>query len=350
VNVSALTGSDIVKSRHLTRLLTLALVTLFAAAAVPDAVAQFKAAPEGGFPPPQGQVAFVRDGNLWLMNADGSNAREVVVSGRLANKVVWAPDNMEILYCQSGVMNYELPGGGGGAIKLYDIFNSSLDNPQIIKPTTQDAQSSSPAFFPDGKLIAYMVNLHSFDVHAELPNYQVFVAGVTGSPSAKPLNKGKITPKFQLMTPAVSPDGSTIAACVTDEEAIASPTQVIGIAFFPATGFSSGTPDEWKEKAKAIPIAFGPSYSPDGRFMAFADGTTRPRSLALWEVERGVKRTIYTPALGYEVNTTAPSWSPDGNWLVFANGKGNVMLIDRNGKNLKPLTAQGTDAFPAFSN
>lgn len=327
-----------------------AIFALVVLAGTDPALAQFKNAPAtGGFPLPTGQIAFIREKDVWLMEADGSNAHELVTTGRADNRVVWSPDNQEILYCQYGVMNYDLPGGGGGAVKLYDVFAVRMDNPKLPKQISQDALSSSPAYFPDGKLIAYVVNLHSFDVHAELPNYQVYVAGVYGNPSAKPLNTGKLTSKLQLNFPAVSPDGKTIAVCVTDEQQVATPQQVYGIAFVSASGFTAD-PDTFKKNNIAIRGGFGPSYSPDGRFVAFIDATTKPRSLSIWDVEKKSKKVIFTAPGGNDLNTSAPSWSSDGNWIVFATNKGNVMLVDRGGKNSKLLTAQGTDAFPAFSN
>lgn len=75
----------------------------------PVAEAQFKDAPAGGFPPPSGRIAFMRDQDVWIMNADGSGARQLAPSGRASNRLAWSPDNAEVLFCQEGFQQYQLP-------------------------------------------------------------------------------------------------------------------------------------------------------------------------------------------------------------------------------------------------
>jgi Tol biopolymer transport system component len=324
-------------------------MTLALCSVAPAARAQFKEAPEGGFPPPAGRIAFMRDQDVWIMNADGSGARQLVASGRAANRVVWSPDNAEILFCQDGFQQYQLPSGGGGKIKLYDIFAARVDAPGNVKQITTDAMSSSPSYFPDGARIAFTRNLNTFDLTKEVPNYQVYVAGTYGNPKPKSLNLGEASVLLQLMGPAVSPDGKQIACVVTNEKALASPKQTLGIAIFPAEGFK-GTPEEGYAAAAKIPTSAGPSWSPDGRYLALVDASSDPRSLAVYDVARQTRRVIYKPLKGFDLTTAPPSWSSDGNWLVFANSKGTILMVDRNGANLKALTKGGTDANPAFSN
>lgn len=310
---------------------------------------QFKSAPEGGFPPPAGRIAFMRNQDLWIMNADGSGAKQLIASGRAGNRLVWSPDNAELLFCQEGFQQYELPGGGGGKIKLYDIFAVRAETPGPFKQITTDAMSSSPSYFPDGNRVAYARNLNTFDLTKEVPNYQVYVAGTYGTPKPKLLHQGEPTTALQLLSPDVSPDGKQIACVVTNEVALASPKQTLGIAIFPSEGFS-GTPEEAYKAAAKIPTASGPSWSPDGRYVAFVDATADPRSLALYDVARGTRKVIYKPLKGFDLTSAPPSWSSDGNWLVFGNNKGTILMVDRNGANLKALTKGGLDTNPAFSN
>ena len=311
--------------------------------------AQFKAAPEGGYPPPTGQIAFSRDRDLWLMEADGSNPREIVTSSRLANKIVWSPDNQEILFCQDGYQQYVLPNGGGGKIKLYDIFATRVASPKSIKQVTTDAISASPSYFPDGDRIAFTRNLSALDLSKEVPLFQVYVGGTYGSPLPKNVNLGSATPDLQLLTPAVSPDGKQIAVAVTRADLMASPKPTLGIAIIPAKGFK-GTMEEWTDKAAQIPVSSGPAWSPDGRYLAYVDISENPRSLALYDFERELNRVIYEPLKGFDLISASPSWSPDGNWIVFGNVKGSILMVDRNGRNLKSLTRSGSDSYPMFSN
>jgi len=325
------------------------LTLLLAAGPTTDTVAQFKNAPEGGFPPPTGQVAFSRDRDLWVMGADGSNPRALVTSGRLANRIVWSPDNSEILYCQDGFQQYQLPSGGGGKIKLYDIFATRTTGSGGTKQITTDAISASPSYFPGGSRIAFTRNMHALDLTKEVPNFQVFVGGTYGNPEPVNLNKGKVSTALQLLTPAVSPDGTKIACAVTNEETLSSPKQTMGIVIFPAEGFE-GTLKQWYDEAAKIPVASGPAWSPDGRYLAYVDISKDPRTLALYDFEREMSRVIYEPLRGFDLTSSPPSWSADGNWLVFSNVKGNVLMVDKNGGSLQALTKRGSDAYPVFSN
>jgi Tol biopolymer transport system component len=325
------------------------LAVLLAAGPTTDTVAQFKNAPEGGFPPPTGQIAFVRDRDLWIMGADGSDARQLVSSGRLANRVEWSPDNTEILFCQDGFQQYQLPSGGGGKIKLYDIFATRAAGKGGTKQVTTDAISASPSYFPGGDRIAFTRNIHALDLTKEVPNFQVFVGGTYGDPKPVNLNKGKVSTQLQLLTPAVSPDGKKIACAITNEETLSSAKQVLGIVIFPAEGFK-GTLKQWYDEAAKIPVASGPTWSPDGRYLAYVDASKDPRSLALYDFERELSQVIYAPLRGFDLASNSPSWSSDGNWLVFSNVKGNVLMVDKNGGGLQALTKRGSDAYPVFSN
>lgn len=325
------------------------MVALCAAGNAPDTWAQFKEAPSGGFPPPTGRIAFMREQDLWIMKADGTEPKQLAASGRASNRLVWSPDNAEILFCQEGFQQYQLPSGGGGRIKLYDIFAMRVETPGSTKQLTSDAMSSSPSYFPDGNRIAFSRNLNTFDLTKEVPNYQVYVGGTYGQPKPKSLNLGDIHSGVQLLSPDVSPDGKKIACVVTNEEALSSPRQTLGIAIVPAEGFG-GTPKEWFEKAAKIPSSSAPSWSPDGRYLAYVDGSADPRSLGLFDVTRGTGKVIYKPLKGFDLSTSPPSWSADGNWLVFSNSKGTILMVDRNGASLKALTKGGTDTNPAFAN
>jgi Tol biopolymer transport system component len=311
--------------------------------------AQFREQPESGFKAPSGQIAFVRDQDLWVMEADGSKPRLLLKSGRIAKKnIAWSLDNQEILFCQSGTLQYQSPAAAGGAKRLYDIFAVRVSSPHATKQLTGHADSHSPSHFPDGQRIAFVRDLHALEVYELEPLYQVFVGGKYGSPAAWNLNRGEPTGRLQVLSPAVSPDGQTIACVVTSDTLLSKvdTMKLFGIAFFPAAGFN-GRVDEARERAEAIPGGFGPAWSPDGKHVAYVD--THTRALGLYDVESQTKKILFKPRAGSGVSNTTPSWSSDGNWIVFANLKGHIFMVDRNGKNLRGLTTLGGDAVPAFS-
>ncbi len=71
-------------------------VVASAAAAVPAAEPSTPAAE-----PPAGHIAFVRDGNIWLMDTDGSDQRQISQLGG-AEQPVWSPCGRQIAYLRNG--------------------------------------------------------------------------------------------------------------------------------------------------------------------------------------------------------------------------------------------------------
>jgi len=144
----------------------------------------------------------------------------------------------------------------------------------------------------------------------------------------------------QFLTPAISPDGSRL---------------VFGKAFVERV-------ETWRlplgdaAAARASPLLtsthsdMNPSYSPDGRFIAFH--STRSGASEIWVVNRdgtNPRRLTSTNAR----TTATPRWSPDGGWIVYEStepGQSEVYTIRSNGGPAQRLTFDAaTDAIPNWS-
>ena len=131
--------------------------------------------------PPQtpfktGLVAFVRDGDVYMANADGMGATRIVHQDGLAmSAVVWSPDGRRVAI-----------DGDAGTI-LYDTSTG----------TTTRIGGSNPVFSPDGRQIAVI----DFDEDAPRLRLQDLVSGAT--------TRHRIDTVGDL---AWSPDGRWIAA------------------------------------------------------------------------------------------------------------------------------------------
>ncbi|MEX0692794.1 MAG: hypothetical protein WD043_13220, partial [Gemmatimonadales bacterium] len=70
-----------------------------------------------------------------------------------------------------------------------------------------------------------------------------------------------------------------------------------------------------------------PQWSPDGNSLVFArrDGAGRDRILT---VTRTADGTWAAPQLVTEEWATAPSWSSDGRWIAFTDPAGNLRVVD----------------------
>jgi eukaryotic-like serine/threonine-protein kinase len=93
-----------------------------------------------------------------------------------------------------------------------------------------------------------------------------------------------------------------------------------------------------------------PSYSPDGRQIAFH--STRTGASDIWIADRdgaNPKRLTFTNAR----TTATPRWSPDGRWIAFESnesGQTEVYVIRSNGGPVHRLTnAPSIDAIPSWS-
>jgi Tol biopolymer transport system component len=122
--------------------------------------------------------------------------------------------------------------------------------------------------------------------------------------------------------PAWSPSGEEIAIRTTS----AGPGDGILIIAYP-TGETSvvecSDPDDGECSGE------GPTWSPDGNWIAFEDG------LEILKVPRlgGETQEI----VHWDLDVTEPSWSPDGSWIAFEGGdstfsNGHIWVVDARGE------------------
>ena len=92
-----------------------------------------------------------------------------------------------------------------------------------------------------------------------------------------------------------------------------------------------------------------PAWSPRGNWIAYVCRTQQEYKLCVISPD-GQKRMQLTTGPGVD---DSPSWSPDGRHLVFsstADGKSHIYMIDADGKDIERLTFQGThNSAPAWS-
>jgi Tol biopolymer transport system component len=88
---------------------------------------------------------------LWVMNADGSNQRQITHLGGANFGPSWTPDGKRLIFSS----NYRQPRSGN-----FDLFLINLDGSGLEQVTTETSFDGFPMFSPDGQHIVWASNRH----------------------------------------------------------------------------------------------------------------------------------------------------------------------------------------------
>jgi imidazolonepropionase-like amidohydrolase/Tol biopolymer transport system component len=129
------------------------------------------------FSPDGKKILFTSDAdggdNIWMMNRDGSNARQITKeSFRLLNNGVWTPDGEYIIARKHFTSNRSL---GAGEMWLYHISGGSGLQLTVRKNDQQDV--NEPCVSPDGRYVYFSEDMYpgGFFQYNKDPNNQIFV-------------------------------------------------------------------------------------------------------------------------------------------------------------------------------
>jgi TolB protein len=259
------------------------------------------------------QIAFVstRAGNIkevWTMDYDGSNQRQVTSMNAITMNPQWSPDGERLVYTSF------LRGSS-------DIYISHRRGGGRVRLVTGVNLNTSPKFSPDGRQIAF--------VGAVGGNPDIYVIRDDGT------NIRRLTTQSSAeSTPAWSPTGRQIAFTsdrsgtpqiyVMDAEG----TNVRRISF----------EGEWNDDA---------AFSPTGDFLAYTSRVGGRFQIRLMNLSTGQSRII-----AGEGSNEQPFWSPDGRHLVFMSnrsGRWQIYRIGIDGRGLTQLTFEGVNSSPSWS-
>ncbi|MEZ5892873.1 MAG: amidohydrolase family protein [Parvularculaceae bacterium] len=249
------------------------------------------------FSPDGSKIAFTSDrgggDNIWVMNADGSDKRQVTKeSFRLLNNATWSPDGQYLAARKHFTTQRSL---GTGEIWLYHI--SGGGGVQLVKKPSDAHQKElgEPAFSADGKYIYYSQNVTpgATFIYAQDSNGDLFDIN-----------------RYEMATGKI-------------ETAV--------------SGFGGSV---------------RPTPSPDGKYMVFVRRERTKSKLYLKDMRSGAERKIYD-ALDQDMQETWAvqgvypnmDWTPDSKSVVFWAG-GKIHRIDVASGAVKeiPFHVKGTRA------
>lgn len=251
---------------------------------------------------------------VYVMDADGRNARPATRSQAVKSFPSWLPDAEGILYTsytQDGLTQLYLT--SRGRVRAGRLFPSLL--PGFAK--------FRGVFSPNGEFLAVVASAQG---HADIFS----VHRTTGK-----LRQLTRTPAIEV-GPSWSPDGQRLAF-VSDR---------------------SGSPQIYTMKhdgSDVTRVTFNghyntsPAWSPDGDWIAY-ETRVEGGQFDIWLVDP--KGITAVPLITNPRSDESPSWSPDSRKLAFSStrrGTADVYLVDRNGENLERLTRnQGDNLSPAW--
>jgi Tol biopolymer transport system component len=299
-----------------------------------------------------GVIAFTvnRSGfsEIWVMDSDGgtriqlteSSRPEVDASG--STSPAWSPDGKLIAFASSGEATEEDQ-------RDDEIYVMRSDGSERRRLTKDNVHDGAPAWSPDGQRIAFG---HTPGLGTDDADGVIAVMNADGSARAEITRHPETPQPIFDSTPAWSPDGSLIAFT----RATFTPDGAPHAAIYTIDPAGDG-------ERLLIDDGGDPAWSPDGSMIAFT--SVRDRNGETCFHDCSPSGEIYVArADGTEVRrlTTSqaddqsPTWAPDGRRIAFVSDRSNredheneiyIMAVD--GSGLRRLTTNDVwDLDPAW--
>jgi len=223
---------------------------------------------------------------VWIMNADGSNQKQLTNDARIKYTPVVSPDNRYIVYAT--------PQGGE------DLWRINIDGSNPTPLTGRPADEGNPDISPDGKWIVYTA--WTFGKRA------IWRIPIEGGTAQQLTN-------FESTEPHVSSDGKFIACFSSDEK------NIWRIAIIP---FEGGAPVKTFDVPPTVSVDMTPKWTPDGSGITYVDNRGGIGNLWLQPTNGGAPKQL----TDFKQNGIhRREWTRDGKQVAIVRGEENSDAI-----------------------
>lgn len=266
----------------------------------------------------QSRVAYVQNGQVWVIDSDGANNRPATQTGT-ALSPSWHPSGTRVVFADlndagSQIMEANLVTGG-----LRELS------------ATPRGLNLTPVYTPDGRSVVYA---HARDAGADL-----VIANLEEPAPARRISSLEL---YDRSSPSFSPDGRRLA--------FISPRSWQGTRMTPQL-FTMNL--DGSEEKQLTPSAKGvrsyrtsPDWSPDGLRVAYMQ---QNGDFQVWliDVRTGAMKRLTTFAENED-----PTWAPDSRHIAIASNRGGtkeIWVMDVESGRMRQLTDAPGARLPAWS-
>jgi TolB protein len=253
---------------------------------------------------------------IWLMDYDGHNPRQLTRCGFRCLTPRWSPDRSRIAYT-AYLMNS--PSAPRVEIRVHSlVMNRPVAFPSFGGTTT------TPAWSPDGTQLAFSSSRSG--------DPEIYLAASDGSGLRRLTHSSGVD-----ISPAWNPRTGTQLAFVSDRGG--SPQ----IYLMDADG------SNLQRLTSGEGHAVSPAWSPNGQMIAFA-WQRQENAFDIYVLDVATRQAVqFTRNAG---RNEQPSWAPDGRHLVFQSnrsGRDQIWMVLADGTGLRQLTFEGSNTAPQWS-